>query len=57
MAHCFDLNQDDAATTRRQLLDRAAADKVNALPYHFPFPGVGHVTSTGSTWGWEAVNA
>ena len=53
----FDLNQDDATTTRRRLLDRAAADKVNVLAYHFPFPGLGHVTSTGSAWRWEAANA
>jgi glyoxylase-like metal-dependent hydrolase (beta-lactamase superfamily II) len=53
----FDLNQDDAATTRRQLLDRAAADKVNALAYHFLFPSLGHVTSTGSAWRWEAMDA
>ncbi len=49
----FDLNQDDAAITRRRLLDRAAADKVNVLAYHFPFPGLGHVTSTGSAYRWE----
>jgi glyoxylase-like metal-dependent hydrolase (beta-lactamase superfamily II) len=53
----FDLNQDDAATTRRQLLDRAAADKVNVLAYHFPFPSLGHVTRTGSAWRWEAMDA
>jgi hypothetical protein len=53
----FDLNQDDAATTRRRLLDRAAADKLSVLAYHFPFPGLGHVTSTGSAWRWEAATA
>jgi glyoxylase-like metal-dependent hydrolase (beta-lactamase superfamily II) len=53
----FDLNQDDAATTRRRLLDRAAADKVSVLAYHFPFPSLGHVTSTGSAWRWEAATA
>jgi glyoxylase-like metal-dependent hydrolase (beta-lactamase superfamily II) len=53
----FDLNQDDAATTRRRLLDRAAVDKVSVLAYHFPFPSLGHVTSTGSAWRWEAATA
>ena len=53
----FDLNQDDAATTRRRLLDRAAADNMNVLAYHFPFPGLGHVTNRGNAWRWEAVNA
>jgi glyoxylase-like metal-dependent hydrolase (beta-lactamase superfamily II) len=53
----FDLNQDDAATTRRRLLDRAAADSMDVLAYHFPFPGLGHVTNRGNAWRWEAVNA
>jgi glyoxylase-like metal-dependent hydrolase (beta-lactamase superfamily II) len=52
----FDLNQEDAATTRR-LLDRAAADKVNVLAYHFPFPSLGHVTKRGNAWRWEVANA
>jgi glyoxylase-like metal-dependent hydrolase (beta-lactamase superfamily II) len=53
----FDLNQEDAATTRRRLLDRAAADHLNVLAYHFPFPGLGHVTNKGNSWRWEAANA
>ena len=53
----FDLNQDDAATTRRRLLDRAAADNVSVLAYHSPFPGLGHVTNTGNAWRWEAASA
>jgi glyoxylase-like metal-dependent hydrolase (beta-lactamase superfamily II) len=52
----FDLDQDDAASTRRRLLDRAAADKMNVLAYHFPFPGLGNVTKRGNAWEWEAAN-
>jgi len=51
----FDLNQEDAATTRRRLLDRAAAGTMNILAYHFPFTGLGKVTSTGDAWRWEAL--
>ena len=50
----FDLDPERAATTRRKLLDRAAADKVNVLAYHFPFPGIGRVESKGHAWKWEA---
>jgi len=50
----FDLEPERAATTRRELLDRAAADKVNVLAYHFPFPGIGRVESKGHAWKWEA---
>jgi glyoxylase-like metal-dependent hydrolase (beta-lactamase superfamily II) len=49
----FDLDPDRAATTRRQLLDRAAADKALVLAYHFPFPGLGRGTPKGAGWVWE----
>ena len=52
----FDLNEDTAATTRRQLLDRAAADDASVLAYHFPFPGLGRVTNHGNAWRWEAAS-
>jgi len=52
----FDLNEDTAATTRRQLLDRAAADEASVLAYHFPFPGLGQVTNHGNAWRWEAAS-
>ena len=51
----FDLNPDDAATTRRQLLDRATADNAGVLAYHFPFPGLGRVKNKANAWGWEAA--
>jgi glyoxylase-like metal-dependent hydrolase (beta-lactamase superfamily II) len=53
--NAFDLNQDDAATTRRRLFDRAAADNANVLAYHFPFPGIGRVIKSGNAWKWEAL--
>ena len=49
----FDLDPDCAAITRRGLLDRAAAEKVSVLAYHFPFPGMGRVESRGDAWAWE----
>jgi glyoxylase-like metal-dependent hydrolase (beta-lactamase superfamily II) len=51
----FDLNENDAVTTRQRLLDRAAADKASVLAYHFPFPGLGHVINNGHSWRWEAA--
>jgi glyoxylase-like metal-dependent hydrolase (beta-lactamase superfamily II) len=52
----FDLDENDAAATRRKLLDRAAADKCNMLAYHFPFPGLGRVSTSGTGWRWEPMN-
>jgi glyoxylase-like metal-dependent hydrolase (beta-lactamase superfamily II) len=49
----FDLDPERAANTRRGLLDRAAAENVSILAYHFPFPGMGRVQSKGNAWTWE----
>jgi glyoxylase-like metal-dependent hydrolase (beta-lactamase superfamily II) len=51
----FDLEPETAVDTRRALLDRAAADKINVLAYHFPFPGMGRVESKGHAWKWQAA--
>jgi glyoxylase-like metal-dependent hydrolase (beta-lactamase superfamily II) len=54
----FDLAQDRAAKTRRELLDQAAADQMNVMAYHFPFPGFGRVVSKGpQRWHWEPLSA
>jgi glyoxylase-like metal-dependent hydrolase (beta-lactamase superfamily II) len=39
--------------TRRALLSRAAEEGLLVQTYHFPFPGVGHVTAEGDGWLWE----
>lgn len=39
----IDMDPDLTVATRHRLLDRAAADRMTVLSYHFPFPGVGHV--------------
>ena len=49
----FDLQHNDASRTRRRLLDRASADQMRVMAYHFPFPGVGHVVTRGLGWEWE----
>ncbi|SFB06239.1 Glyoxylase, beta-lactamase superfamily II [Poseidonocella pacifica] len=46
----FDMDGDQTVATRLALLDRAAADRVTILGYHFPFPGVGHVTRDGDAF-------
>jgi hypothetical protein len=55
--NAFDLDHDDAATTKRRLIDRAAADNANVLAYHFPFPSVGRVTKSGNAWKFVAAKA
>ena len=45
------LNQTE--TTRRGLLDRAAAENLRIASYHFPFPGLGRVVRDGDVLVWE----
>ncbi len=49
----FDLEADQAAQTRRQLLDRAAAEGMKVRAFHFPFPTLGQVVTRGKGWAWE----
>lgn len=43
----MDSDKDMTVTTRKALLDMAAADRIPVVGYHFPFPGVGHVAREG----------
>jgi glyoxylase-like metal-dependent hydrolase (beta-lactamase superfamily II) len=52
-----DLRAEQAAATRRLLLDRAAADRALVLAFHFPFPGLGHVIPHSNGWRWEPIEA
>jgi len=51
-----DLAQDQAAETRRHLLDRAAADRTKVIAFHFFFQSLGRVFSR-STRGWQSEPA
>lgn len=49
----FDLDGPKAIETRRKLLDRMAADRMQVAFYHAPFPAVGHIAKDGN--GFELV--
>ncbi len=42
----FDMDGDQSVTTRRRLLDRAAAEKQRLFFFHAPFPATGYVIKT-----------
>lgn len=52
----FDLDPGRASSTRQQLLDRAAADKLPVHAYHFPAPGRGMIVKRGHGWEWEPAD-
>ncbi|MBZ5726475.1 MAG: MBL fold metallo-hydrolase [Acidobacteriia bacterium] len=50
----FDLAAEQAAATRRALLERAVAENMHLMAFHFPFPSVGRVAAR-PAGGWEWV--
>jgi glyoxylase-like metal-dependent hydrolase (beta-lactamase superfamily II) len=51
----FDVVPKSVGVTRRNLLDRAAAEKALVIAFHFSFPGVGYVVRKGKAWQWQPV--
>ncbi len=47
-----DLDPEAAARVRRALFDRAAADRIPVLGFHFPFPGLGRIRAEGGAYRW-----
>lgn len=52
----FDTAPDQAAETRRQLLNWAAENKAMCFGSHLPFPGLGTLKPYASGWEWQAVD-
>jgi len=50
-----DLDPKQVQATRRRILKRATAEKALVLGFHFPFPGLGHVSQSGDTWRWQPI--
>jgi glyoxylase-like metal-dependent hydrolase (beta-lactamase superfamily II) len=51
----YDLDPEQVVATRRRLLNRAASQQALLQAYHFPFPGLGYVTSKGLGWQWQPM--
>ena len=43
----YDMNADQAETTRRKFYDMAATDKLLVAGFHFPFPSTGYIEKSG----------
>jgi glyoxylase-like metal-dependent hydrolase (beta-lactamase superfamily II) len=46
----FDMDRPLAVKTRKQMLDRAASDRMLVEAYHFPFPACGHIARSGKSY-------
>jgi len=47
---------DVAVTTRKQLLARAADEKIPVLVHHFPFPGLGNIVRDGDAYRYVSIS-
>jgi len=48
----FDLTGERAVATRRRLMERAAAENMHLMAFHFPFPSLGTVSPSNGGWEW-----
>lgn len=51
-----DFAPEQVVATRRKLLKRAATEKALVIAFHFPFPGLGHVSQKEATWQWQPIS-
>ena len=51
-----DMIPDQALTTRRKLLDMAAAERMPITGYHYPFPAVGYIAKLGNGYDFVPAN-
>lgn len=51
-----DRDKETALASRRRIFDRAAADQIPVLGFHFPFPGLGRMLKTDDAYAWVPAN-
>jgi glyoxylase-like metal-dependent hydrolase (beta-lactamase superfamily II) len=52
----YDHDLEQAASAKRRIFDRAAAEKALVLAFHFfPFPSLGRVVREGEGWQWQPI--
>ncbi len=51
----FDTDPAQSAQSRLRILRQLAAERMPLVGYHFPFPGVGHVSAEGEGFGWHPL--
>lgn len=51
-----DRDKETALASRRRIFDRAAAERIPVLGFHFPFPGLGHMLKTDGGYAWVPAN-
>ncbi len=52
----FDDVKDMAITSRKRILDMAATDKIAVAGFHMPFPSIGFVEKSGTSYRWAPAS-
>jgi len=50
----YDLDPQGSLATKRSVLNEVGAETL-IHAFHFPFPGIGHVSRCGEGWEWAAI--
>jgi glyoxylase-like metal-dependent hydrolase (beta-lactamase superfamily II) len=50
-----DIDPEQVVVSRRHFLSQAAGERTLVFAFHFPFPGLGHVTQKGNAWQWQPI--
>lgn len=53
----FDWNNTLSVPTRRKLFEKAAAEKLLIMGFHFPYPGLGHIVREGDAFKWQPLES
>jgi glyoxylase-like metal-dependent hydrolase (beta-lactamase superfamily II) len=53
----LDLSTEQAIVSRKQIINRAVADKTLVFACHFPFPGLGYFVVKEDVWSWSPMNS
>jgi glyoxylase-like metal-dependent hydrolase (beta-lactamase superfamily II) len=51
----FDDDPDAAIATRKRVLDMVATDRIPVVGHHMPFPSLGFVERSGTSYRWEPM--
>lgn len=51
----YDFDRAHGSATRARIFQQAANEGTLLMAYHFPFPGLGHVTPQGEAWRWQPL--
>ena len=50
-----DIDAAQVEASRKEILDKASTEEAMVMAFHFPFPGLGYITSKKDVWKWQPI--